>query len=127
MSKRVLSVGQCVPDGRAIDRFLRANFAVEIVPAATTPDALDLLRKQPYDLVLVNRKLDEDYSDGTQLIEAMRAEPTLATVPVMLISNYAEYQQAAVAMGARLGFGKDELGRSDVIERLRPYLSDDAA
>jgi two-component system, response regulator, stage 0 sporulation protein F len=123
VTKRVLSVGQCVPDTKSLNGFLHAHFDLEIVPAKTGPEALDLLRKSAYDLVLINRKLDEDYSDGLEIIRAMQAEVQLATVPAMLISNYAEYQQEAVACGARYGFGKDHLGQADIVERLRPYLA----
>ena len=123
MTRRVLSVGQCLPDQFALARFLQAHFAVQIDTAATAPDALDALRKHPADLVLINRKLDEDYTDGTEIIRVMQADPALVSIPVMLISNYPEYQDHAVALGAVYGFGKHDLGRSDVVERLQPYLA----
>jgi CheY-like chemotaxis protein len=122
MSKHVLSVGQCVPDEAAIERFLRSAFDVEIVEADTAPEALDLVRKQRFDLVLINRKLDVDYSDGNDILRAIKADPAVADTPVMIVTNYAEHQDNAVALGAVRGFGKAELGRSDVIARLEPYL-----
>lgn len=122
MTKRVLSVGQCVPDQAAIGRFLKSAFDVVVVTAATGPEALDLLRKSTYDLVLVNRKLDIDYSDGAEIIQAMQADPELSPIPVMLVSNYPEYQDNAVELGAKRGFGKDDLGRSDTVARLQPFL-----
>ena len=123
MSKTVLSVGQCVPDEAALERFLRANFDVHIVTADTTPEAMNLLRSICYDLVLVNRKLDADYTDGTDLLRLIKADDALQAIPVMIVSNYPEYQDAAVQMGAVYGFGKAELGRSDVIARLEPFLA----
>jgi len=122
MFRQVLSVGQCVPDEAAIERFLKANFDVRITQAETAADALDLLRKSAYDLVLINRKLDADYTDGTEILRAIKADETLQTTPVMIVSNYPEYQDAAVHLGAEYGFGKAELGRSDVIARLAPWL-----
>lgn len=123
MSKHVLSVGQCVPDQSALTRYLQAHFSVQIAQAATAPDALDALRKQNYDLVLINRKLDADYTDGMDIIRAMQADASLSKVPVMLISNYAESQQEAVAAGAVYGFGKNDYQSSDTAEKLRPFLA----
>lgn len=122
MSRTVLSVGQCVPDEAAIERFLKANFDVRIVQADTASETLDLLRKSTYDLVLINRKLDADYTDGMEILRSIKADEALKSVPVMIVSNYPEYQDAAVHLGAEYGFGKAELGRSDVIARLAPLL-----
>ena len=56
--KRVLSVGQCVPDQAAIERLLNANFEVTVQKAATADEALAAVQDGGVDLVLVNRKLD---------------------------------------------------------------------
>lgn len=122
-TRQVLSVGQCVPDQRAIENFLHSAFDVAVTAVATGPEAVDLLRKQQYDLVLINRKLDIDYSDGCDIIRDMQADPELRQVPVMLITNYPEHQDNAMALGAQRGFGKNDLGRSDVIARLEPFLA----
>lgn len=122
MSKRVLNVGQCGPDHGSISRFLHANFDVQIEQIDSGPDTLDRLRKERCDLVLINRKLDADYSDGTDILREIKADPRLAQVPVMLITNYREHQDNAVSLGAEYGFGKLELGSSDVVARLEPFL-----
>jgi CheY-like chemotaxis protein len=123
MTRRVLSVGQCVPDHASLVRFLQSHFDVEIVPAETGPDALDALRKGPFDLVLVNRKLDVDYSDGADVLRAIKSDPELAGTPVMLVSNYREHQDNAVAAGAEYGFGKLEYQSPDVVRRLEKFLA----
>ncbi|MEM1063637.1 MAG: hypothetical protein AAGJ97_15035, partial [Planctomycetota bacterium] len=64
MSKRVLSVGQCGPDNATLKRFLKSHFDVDYVTADGHDDALASVRDGGADLVLVNRKLDADYSDG---------------------------------------------------------------
>lgn len=122
MTKRVLNVGQCVPDHGSICRFLQSHFDVEIEKIDSGPDTLDRLRKEPWDLVLINRKLDADYSDGAEILREIKSDPALAKVPVMIVSNYRESQENAVAMGAEYGFGKAELGASDVVARLEPFL-----
>lgn len=120
--KRVLSVGQCGFDHGSISRFLEGHFAVEVTPSATAASAISLLRKEPFDLVLVNRQLDADGSEGLDLVKALKADSALAAMPVMLITNFPEYDQQAVELGAVSGFGKAAMGSPDVIQRLEPYL-----
>jgi CheY-like chemotaxis protein len=122
MPTRVLSVGQCAPDHAALASFLRGNFDAQITTADLADEALQALRRQPFDLVLINRKLDADYSDGLEIVKAIKAAPELAAVPVMLITNYQEHQDAAVAAGAVRGFGKLEYGNPQVLQRLREVI-----
>lgn len=123
MPKRVLSVGQCMPDHTAISRMLKSRFGVEVVAADKADDALAALRGGPIDLVLVNRKLDCDYTDGLEIIGQIKSDAALKNVPCMLISNYAEYQETAVAAGAEYGFGKAELEKRETQARLKLILS----
>lgn len=122
MSKRVLSVGQCVPDHTTLTSYLRGNFDAQVVKVDLADEALAALREQAYDLVLINRKLDADYSDGLEILRAIKADPALAAVPVMLVTNYVEHQDAAVAAGAVRGFGKLEYGDPRTREKLEPFL-----
>lgn len=123
MSKRVLSVGQCVPDNSALSRMLVRQFGVEVLTADKADDALAALRSGPIDLVLVNRKLDCDYSDGLDIIRQIKADAELKAVPCMLVSNFAEHQDAAVAVGAERGFGKSELEKTETQVRLNEILA----
>jgi two-component system chemotaxis response regulator CheY len=70
----------------------------------------------------VNRKLDQDYSDGLEIIQAIKADPQLAETPVMLITNFPQYQEQAVAAGALPGFGKKELYSETTQKRLADVL-----
>jgi two-component system chemotaxis response regulator CheY len=72
--------------------------------------------------VLINRKLDADSSDGLEILKQIRIGKTNAEVPVMLVSNYPEWQQKAVEMGASYGFGKAELNRPETRARLAEIL-----
>src|SRR5947209_2532469 len=101
--KRVLDVGQCSPDHASIRRLIEGNFEAEVVAAHGWDDARAQLERGDVALVLVNRKLDADYSDGLDIIKGLKADPQLAAVPVMLVTNYPEHQQAAVALGAEPG------------------------
>ena len=122
MPKRVLDIGNCVPDHAALRRLLESNFHAEVIQADGSTDALAILRQEPIDLILVNRKLDMDYSDGMEVIEQIKADPKLANLPCMLITNYPDQQQLAVAAGAEYGFGKKELHTPDTRSRLAKFL-----
>ena len=124
MPRRVLSIGQCGPDHYSISRFLERHFDVEIATADRERDALRRLRDEPFDLVLVNRKLDIDYSDGLNIIRAMKVDPDLASIPVMLVSNYSDAQEQAVVAGAEYGFGKSALGSPETVDRLGRFLTE---
>lgn len=123
MSKhRVLSVGQCGYDHGRIARHFRAAFHAEVRGASTFDEALAALQSDTYDLVLVNRVQDLDGKPGLELIRALKADPELASVPVMLVSNYPDAQADAQALGALPGFGKSELESTSTGERLRAIL-----
>lgn len=122
MKKQVLDVGQCQMDHGALRRLIESKFAADVTQAHSAEQALAQLRSRQFDLVLVNRKLDADYSDGLEIIKQIKADPLLAGVNVMLVSNYAEYQEQAVAAGAAPGFGKSELAEPATLERLKPFL-----
>jgi CheY-like chemotaxis protein len=123
MPKRVLSVGQCSFDHAAINRMITSRFDAEVVPADSANETLRELRKKPVDLVLVNRKLDADYSDGLEIIKQIKADAELAKTPCMLVTNYPEYQEQAVAAGAELGFGKTQYGEPATLQRLSQFLA----
>ncbi|HEX7377898.1 MAG TPA: response regulator [Pirellulales bacterium] len=124
MSKRVLDVGQCDFDHGAIGRLVADSFAAAIVRTHHLDDTLARLKSEPFDLVLINRKLDADHSDGLAIVAAIKADASLAATPVMLVSNFPEAQAAAVAAGAAPGFGKAELSLPATREKLRPFLEE---
>jgi CheY-like chemotaxis protein len=124
MPKRVLDVGNCGPDHAAIRGLLARLFAAEVVQTDQWADTAELLAAQNFDLVLVNRKLDIDYSDGMEIIRQIKADPRFAALPVMLITNYPEHQAAAIAEGAIYGFGKRELNARETHDRLARILSE---
>lgn len=121
--RHVLDVGQCGMDHGAIRSAIERQFEAKVHAADNLASALDKLREQAFDLVLVNRKLDLDDGDGLEVIRTIKADAELAGVPVMLVSNYPEYQQQAVAAGAVMGFGKAELRSPTTLARLAEFLA----
>jgi CheY-like chemotaxis protein len=122
MTKRVLDVGNCVPDHAAIRRLVEGNFDAQVAQAHGPDDALAALEAGAFDLVLVNRKLDRDYSDGIDVLRRIKSDPRTSGVPVMLVTNYTDIQELAVGLGAVRGFGKLEFDQPETLDKLRPFL-----
>ncbi|MSR56174.1 MAG: response regulator [Planctomycetaceae bacterium] len=123
MPRHILDVGQCIPDHAAIRRLIEGQFDAAVEQTHEIADTLARLRQAKFDLVLINRKLDLDYSEGLEILEAIKADPQLAETPVMLVTNYPEHEQAAIEAGAVQGFGKDSLRSPQTRERLAKYCS----
>lgn len=119
---RVIDVGNCALDHGAVKRLLADNFKCEVVQCHGLEDTLAELHKAPAALVLVNRKLDADHSDGVEIIKSIKADPSLADTPVMLLTNYDDYQRQAVQRGAERGFGKLEYDNPETREKLAKFL-----
>lgn len=100
------------------------HFAAQVLPANSLLDALQQLHCQPFDLVLVNRQLDRDGSEGLEVVRQIKADPNLRSTPVMMITNFSEYQQSAQHAGAVEGFGKRSLNAPDTLAKLKPLLGD---
>jgi CheY-like chemotaxis protein len=122
MTKTVLDVGNCNPDHSAIKSMLTSRYEVTVLRADALADTLEILKKGGVDLVLINRKLDIDYSEGVEILKAIKADPSLSDIPVMIITNYPEHQEAAVSMGAEYGFGKLQYQELGTHERLSRFL-----
>ena len=106
---RILSVGQCGFDHQSISGYLADRFNAQVEEADGIDDARQAMRSARFSLVLVNRVLDQDGSSGLDLIRAFKEDPDTAAVPMMLVSDHPEAQQAARNLGALPGFGKAEL------------------
>lgn len=117
--KKVLSVGQCDFDHGNISARLKSLFGATLVPVDDAPGALAQLARERFDLVLVNRVFDADGGSGLDLIRELNQSQH---PPRMLVSNFADAQDQAVALGAVRGFGKADLPGPALAEVLKPYL-----
>jgi CheY-like chemotaxis protein len=122
LPKRILDIGQCGPDHATIRSYLTRHFDCDVVQVDDASGAFAQLKAGQFDLVLVNRKLDIDYSDGIEIIRSLKSDSAIASVPVMLITNYPEHQDAAVEAGAIRGFGKLEFNKPETRDRLAALL-----
>jgi DNA-binding response OmpR family regulator len=114
----VIDLGQCDPDHASIKRVVE-QCGVSVERAHSEQDAKRLLAAGDVALVLVNRLLDADGSDGMAIIKELAAH---GATPVMLVSNYPEYQEKAIAMGALPGFGKAALREPETLAMLKRVL-----
>ena len=73
--------------------------------------------------MLINRKLDIDYSDGMDVLAHLKSDARYRDLPMMLITNFAEHEAAAIAAGAVPGFGKRTLYDDQTVTRLSQFLA----
>jgi len=122
MTKMVLDVGNCGPDHAAIKRLIETAFDARVLQTHGPDDTLKALTANAVALVLVNRKLDQDYSDGLDIIKMIKSRPEYSQLPVMMITNYLDHQKLSVAAGGIYGFGKLEFQSPETHEKLKVIL-----
>lgn len=120
---RVLDVGNCSFDHGNISQVLTKHFGADVQAAATGDEAFRAICDGQFDLVLINRVFDANGESGLDLIKRLKAHEETKGTPVMLISNYPDAQEAANALGARPGFGKNSLTQRQTRELLATALS----
>ena len=123
--RRVLDVGQCNLDHGNLTSMLTEKFGAGVERASTGQEAVEAIRAGQFDLVMINRILDVDGASGLDLIAQLKNNADTATAPTMLVSNFADAQEAAVALGALPGFGKSALTAPETHELLAPLLGND--
>lgn len=123
-------MGHCGPDSSYLRMTVSSVDRSAQVISADDDESLRRALKDGVDLLLFNRVLDFgfDETEGIAMIRALRKQHP--NVRMMLVSNYADAQSAAVAAGALPGFGKRDLGSARVKDLLRQAIlgeSDPAA
>lgn len=124
MSRKVLDVGQCNFDNSRISHYLQQHFEVEVDRSHSHDEAVKSALDTPYDLILINRILDADSTAGMDILASLKTQPSTAETPVMIVSNYQETQDEAVARGAVAGFGKATLDSDETLAKLTLYLGE---
>jgi two-component system, chemotaxis family, chemotaxis protein CheY len=114
----VLSIGQCGYDDSRIGQVVRTVLGATLDRAASPQEALQKIAAKKYDLILVNRVFDAGTGMGVNFIAEYKKNNPDAP-PIMLVSDYADAQAAAIANGAVPGFGKASIASSQVGETLR--------
>ena len=124
MPKKVALIGHCGPDSSYLRMaVMQASKGVNVI-GADEREELQKVLEDGVDLLLFNRELGYGFDEekGVDVIKRLRAEnPNLK---MMLVTNYPDAQQAAVAAGALPGFGKRELGSPRVVQLLKDALGE---
>lgn len=111
-------VGHCGFDSGSLTRFAEQVAPVATVVRVNDQQSLDAILK-PQTLLLINRQLDGRFSAGGSGIDMIRDLEAQEDSPAtMLVSNYEDAQQQAMAAGALRGFGKSHLGDSSTRQRV---------
>jgi len=127
MAKKVLLVGHCGADAAYLKLAIKKAAGNDVdIRNADDSKSLESALGAGADLVLFNRELGYGFAtdEGVEAIRALR--PLHPNTKMMLVTNYPEYQQAAIAAGATPGFGKRELGSGRVTDLLREALGAEA-
>lgn len=115
MSKKiVLDVGNCNADHSFIKFMLESKFDATVLRAHKLDDAATALKENEIDLIMINRLLDVDGSEGMDVFRQLNRDGE-AKIPTMLITNYEDHQQAAIREGAVRGFGKSALNSEETL------------
>ena len=123
MSKTVLEIGNCNADHAFIKHMLESNFDVNVVRAHKLDDAAKALEDHEVSLIMINRLLDVDGTEGMDVFRELAAASE-SKIPTMMITNFEEHQQAAIDAGAVRGFGKAALNSEETLDSIREALSD---
>ena len=83
----------------------------------TASEAVAKAGTDKFDLILVNRVLAADGTEGLDVIDALIAKGV--TSPVILVSDRKDAQDEAVEHGAARGFGKADLDDPGTVEMIR--------
>lgn len=119
--KTVLDVGNCNADHSFIKHMLESKFDANVIRAHKLDDAVKAVEENEVDLIMINRLLDVDGSEGMEVLRKLTSSEE-SKVPAMIITNYEEHQQAAIAEGAVRGFGKSALNSEETLAAIRDAL-----
>ena len=121
-TKTVALVGHCGPDSS----FLRmavsgAAPGAKVLMADSEKELDDVLGQSP-DLLLFNRVMEVGFAEREGINLMKRVKESHPDQKVIMVSNFAETQDAAEAAGAMPGFGKRDIGSAKCKQRLGEAL-----
>jgi DNA-binding response OmpR family regulator len=114
-----------IEDDLAIAEMYRRRLAADGLSVVIAPDAaagLQQMHDATPGVVLLDIRLPDE--DGFHVLEAMRSDPALAAVPVLMLSNFGEPAtvRRALELGASEYLVKSSVTPTEVSLRVRSYL-----
>ena len=116
----VVLVGHCGVDGPRLEQELSAGLPGVEVRRVNSERDLKRCCDDGADLLLINREPVGFDREGLDLVRELCRDDS--PVKVMLVSDYADAQEEAVAAGALPGFGKSEVAKG-IVETVKKALS----
>lgn len=111
------------PDIAEMYRRRLSSDGLNVAVAHDAESGLDRLREDPPAVLLLDIRLPGE--DGYHVLQAVRAEPALADVRVLMLSNYGEPStvRRALELGASEYLMKSNTTPTEVALRVRAYLN----
>jgi CheY-like chemotaxis protein len=85
-------------DSRSIIALMLEQAGARVTAAASVAEGLGALRAAPFDVVVSDIEMPNE--DGYRLVEAMRGDPALASIPVLALTAHAGESERARALAA---------------------------
>ena len=118
---RILVVDDSITTRSLEKNLFQANgYRVEV--AVDGVEALEKLRESAFDLVVTDIQMPR--MDGFQLLEQIKADPTLAQIPVIVVSSVEDRnsQERGLRMGAEAFIVKRKFDQREVLETVQQIL-----
>ena len=97
------------------------NAGYDVLLAADAVVAANAVMTRRPDLVLAD--IDMPYMNGLQLVQAMKADPATARIPVIFVTGNTEAESEAMQLGAA-GFFAKPLRVDDLLAKVAALLGD---
>ncbi|MEP6888681.1 MAG: response regulator [Nitrospirales bacterium] len=108
-------------DIRSIFRMRLEQLPCRIVEARTGTEALEIARQEHPDLILLDWFMPR--ISGLEILKALRADPALASLPVILISGEDQVAAQSAGLGVHAYFVKP-FSTQDVLKAIKEVLLD---
>ncbi len=117
---KILLIEDDVTDAKLISKLLSdaGRSRIDIINAGTLTGGMVYLRKEPFDLVLLDLKLPDN--EGVEGVEKIKNEFSMMPIVVLTGQHYEELATEAIRMGAQDYLRKDDIS-AQVINRTLLY------
>ena len=123
MAKKVVLVGHCGPDSSYLTMAVKSASSDIQITAADSDAEMEQAIADGADLLLLNRVLEYGFAHHTGIELLRDLKKKHPQMKAMLVSNYADAQEAALAEGAVPGFGKRDIGSQKVKQLIQSALA----
>lgn len=115
--KKILIVGPCYADAKALKKRLESTYSVETHEVTKISEAKAFLQQRSCDLIFVTRVCSGDKKPGLELIKYVKTN--CPDKPIIFLSRFPEAQKEALEAGAKAALDMDLL-----IGFIRPSMAE---